>query len=172
VTLTIGGNDAQFGTVLMNCIFARAVPGLETCDRDWRPRVKDAIARLRTTLPAVYRTVHARAPNARILVLGYPNPFPARAPAISECRLWLEPEDLRFLHDEVNALNASVRYAAAITARLKVRYLAPSGFGGHDACSDSPWFNGLDIVPTNFRYSFHPNALGQRRLAKIALAAI
>jgi lysophospholipase L1-like esterase len=172
VTLTIGGNDAQFGSALMACVFARIVPGLESCQGDWRARVKNAIARLRTSLPGVYRTVHARAPNARILVLGYPNPFPASAPQFSKCRLWLEPEDLRFLHDEVDALDASVRYAAAAASNAKVTYLAPSGFAGHDACSESPWFNGLAIIPTDFRYSFHPNVLGQRRLAKIALAAI
>jgi lysophospholipase L1-like esterase len=172
VTLTIGGNDAQFGSVTLACFFARIVPGLEDCQGDWRAKVKNEIARLRGKLPAVYRAIHTRAPNARILVLGYPNPFPATASPLSRCRLWLEPADLRFLHDEVNALDASVRYAAALTASAKVRYLAPTGFSGHDACSDNPWFNGLNIVPTNFRYSFHPNLLGQRRLARIALAAI
>ena len=91
VTMTIGGNDAQFGSVALSCVFARIVPGLETCEGDWRARVKAAIARLRTTLPAVYRAVHRRAPKARILVLGYPNPFPASAPQFSKCRLWLEP---------------------------------------------------------------------------------
>ncbi len=172
VTLTIGGNDAQFGSVATACIFSGIVPGLGTCQGDWRARVKNAIARLRSTLPPIYRAVHERAPNARILVLGYPNPFPASAPQFSQCRLWLQPEDLRFLHDEANALDASVRAATVAAASAKVTYLAPSGFAGHDACSASPWFVGLDIVPTEFGYSFHPNVLGQRRLARIALAAI
>lgn len=172
VTLTIGGNDAEFGSVTMACVFARLVPGLEDCQGDWRPKVKNAIARLRGTLPAVYQAIHARAPNARILVLGYPDPFPATAPPLSTCRLWLEPADMRFMHDELNALNASIRYATSVTANAKVRYLAPTGFAGHDACSDNPWFNGLNVIPTEFRYSFHPNLFGQRRLAKIALAAI
>ena len=172
ITVTIGGNDAQFGVVTMACFFARIVPGLEDCQADWRAKVKNAIARLRGTLPRLYRTMHQRAPNARILVLGYPNPFPASAPPLSKCRLWLEPADIRFFHDEVEALNASVRYAASKTTGAQVRYLAPTGFAGHDACSDTSWFNGLNFVPTEFRYSFHPNLLGQRRLARIALAAI
>lgn len=172
VTLTIGGNDAQFASATLACVFARILPGLETCQGDWRARMRDAIARLRTTLPAVYRAVHARAPRARILVLGYPNPFPATAPPLSKCRLWFEPSDLRFLHDEVAALDASVRVSAAAAAGANVAYLAPTGFGGHDVCSGSPWFDAPSIIPTEFRYSFHPNLLGQRRLAKIALAAI
>jgi lysophospholipase L1-like esterase len=172
ITITIGGNDAQFAGATTSCVFSRIVPGLEGCQAGWRATVKDGIARLRGTLPGVYRTIHQRAPNARILVLGYPNPFPASAPPLSRCRLWLEPTDIRFFHDEVNALNASIRYATSKVTGASVRYLAPTGFAGHDACSNSPWFNGLDVVPTEFRYSFHPNVLGQRRLARIALAAI
>jgi lysophospholipase L1-like esterase len=168
VTLTIGGNDAQFGSVTTACILARVIPGL-TCQLDWRARVQDAIAKLATKLPAVYRAVHARAPNARILVLGYPNPFPAKAAQSSKCSLWFDPGDLRFLHDEGAKLDTTIR-AAASAAGAFATYLAPTGFAGHDACSQSPWLTGL--VATDPRYSFHPNALGQRRLAKIALAAI
>jgi hypothetical protein len=104
---------------------------------------------------------------------GYPALIAGRRSSpLSRCRLWLEPTDIRFFHDEVNALNASIRYATSKVTGASVRYLAPTGFAGHDACSNSPWFNGLDVVPTEFRYSFHPNVLGQRRLARIALAAI
>jgi lysophospholipase L1-like esterase len=169
VTLTIGGNDAQFSSATSGCFFARIVPGLETCQADWRLRVRNEVARLRTTLPPLYRAIRARAPRARILVLGYPNPFPPSMPARSPCRAWLESADLRWLHRAVDALNASVRASAAAA---HVTYLAPTGFVGHDACSKSPWFNGLYVLPTMFRYSFHPNVLGQRRLAEIALAAI
>jgi lysophospholipase L1-like esterase len=172
VTLTIGGNDALLGNAATACVFARIIPGIEGCQSDWRARVQAAIAKLQTTLPAVYRAVHARAPNARILVLGYPDPFPATTSHFSKCRLWLEPADMRFLHDELGRLNAVVGAAALSVANAKVTYLAPTGFAGHDICSPSPWFTGLDIVPTEFRYSFHPNVLGQRRLAKIVLAAI
>ena len=172
VTLTIGGNDVGFGSAALNCVVARFLPGLEACQSQWRARIQDAIAKLGTKLPAVYRAVHARAPDARILVLGYPDPFPRTTSQFSKCRLWLEPEDLRFFHDETERLNAVVRAAVLATTGANLTYLAPTGFAGHDACSESPWFTGLIVSPTRFGESFHPNALGQRRLAKIVLAAI
>jgi hypothetical protein len=171
VTLTIGGNNAQFGTAILRCIFARIVPALGTCQNDYRTRVQDEIRRLATSLPRLYRALRTRAPFARILVLGYPNPFPLTAPLISKCHLWFASEDLRWLSREVDTLNATIR-TATLSAKAKVTYLAPTGFAGHDACSSAPWFDGLDVVPSEFEYSFHPNLLGQRRLAKIALASL
>jgi lysophospholipase L1-like esterase len=171
VTLTIGGNDAQFSSVYLRCIFSHLVPVLGSCQNDWRVRVQDEIRRLRTSLPQLYRALRARAPLARIIVLGYPDPFPATVPTFSRCRLWFEPADVRFLNRMAVALNDAIR-ASTIKANAKVTYLAPSGFAGHDACSAAPWFNGLEVIPTRFDYSFHPNVLGQRRLAKNVLAVL
>ncbi len=171
VTLTIGGNDAQFGSAYLRCIVAHILPVLGSCQDDWRVRVQDEIQRLRTTLPVLYRAIRARAPRARIVVLGYPSPFPASVPALSRCRLWFEAQDLRWLSRMAVALNDAIR-ASTVKAGANVAYLAPSGFAGHDACSASPWFNGLEIVPTEFQYSFHPNVLGQRKLAKNVLAVL
>ena len=126
---------------------------------------------VRTTLPPVYRALRARAPRARIIVLGYPNPFPAAVPAPARCRLWFSGSDRRWLSRTAAALNDAVR-AATISSHAGVTYLPPSGFEGHDVCSEASWFNGLEILPGRSRYSFHPNALGQRRLAKIVLAAL
>jgi lysophospholipase L1-like esterase len=169
ITLTIGGNDADFGDVTTACLLAHLIPRSRGCAGDWRVRVHEAIAATGRKLAPLYRAIHARAPNARILVLGYPDPFPATAPQSSRCRLWFDPTDLRFLHDQGNRLDATIRNAA-LAAAAHVTYLAPTGFGGHDVCSQSPWFIGPSVL--HLGYSFHPNALGQRELAKIALAAL
>jgi lysophospholipase L1-like esterase len=171
VTLTIGGNEAQFGSVYLRCIVSHLLPALGSCQADWRVRVQDEIQRLRTSLPSLFRALRARAPRARIVVLGYPNPFPISVPTLSKCRVWFEPEDLRWMSREAVALNGAIQ-ASTIAAKANVTYLAPSGFSGHDVCAADPWFNGLNVVPTHFRYSFHPNVLGQRRLAKNVLAVL
>jgi lysophospholipase L1-like esterase len=171
VTLTIGGNDAQFRGVYLRCIVTHFLPVLGSCQDDWRVRVRDEIQRLRTSLPSLFRALRARAPRARIVVLGYPNPFPASVPTFSRCRLWFEPEDLRWLGRAAVSLNGAIQ-ASTIKAKANVTYLAPSGFAGHDVCSSAPWFNGLNVLPTHFRYSFHPNLLGQRRLARNVLAVL
>lgn len=171
VTLSIGGNDAQFGSVWLRCVVAHVLPVLGSCQDDWRVRVEDEIQRLHTSLPSLFRALRARAPRARILVLGYPNPFPATVPTLSKCRLWFQSDDVRWLNRVAVSLNDAIR-TATISANANVTYLAPTGFAGHDVCSAAPWFNGLNIVPTHFRYSFHPNVLGQRRLAKNVLAVL
>jgi len=171
VTLTIGGNDAQFAALWLGCIVSHLAPALGSCQADWRARVENAITRLRTTLPSLYRALRARAPQARIIVLGYPDPFPTSVPTLSRCRLWFDSADVDWLNRMTVALNDAIR-ASTIRANANVTYLAPSGFAGHDVCSADPWFNGLNLLPTEFRYSFHPNALGQRRLARNVLAEL
>ncbi|HWS34782.1 MAG TPA: hypothetical protein VN408_18830, partial [Actinoplanes sp.] len=88
VTISIGGNDARFAEVIRGCILLLA-DGCELDDykltrsndkvdpeplreyetkliRDWLP----------AKLKATYRAIHKRAPNAKILVVGYPQMRP------------------------------------------------------------------------------------------------
>jgi lysophospholipase L1-like esterase len=172
VTLTIGGNDAQFNVVWVACMATRiAAVFRATCAPHWRDFVTTAIRKVRSALPAFFRQLRARAPNARLLVLGYPDPFPAALPPASRCELWFSGSDLRWLTQQAAALNGAVA-AAASASSANVTYVAPTGFAGHDACSAQPWFNGLELAPDRIRGSFHPNVLGQRRLAKLVLARI
>jgi hypothetical protein len=171
VTLTIGGNDAQFKEVSLACLASHIVAILGSCRTNWRAAVVASIDRLRATLPPVYRAVRARAPRARIIVLGYPNPFPTVLPPLSRCRSWFAATDLRWLSRTVASLNEVIR-AAGRSSRARVTYLRPSGFDGHDVCSPQPWFNALELLPSHIRYSVHPNRIGQRRLAEIVLAAL
>ena len=71
VTLTIGGNDAGYVGLLVEC-------GLFRCDTPaFRAERAARIDALKPQLERVYGAIAARAPRARILVLGYANPFPA-----------------------------------------------------------------------------------------------
>jgi lysophospholipase L1-like esterase len=169
VTLTIGGNDAQFGTAV-ECIASRVVAPF-LCPANWQATVAAATRRLRTTLPPVLRALRARAPKARILLLGYPDPFPPSLRAGSPCSLSFTASDIAWARKESTTLNATIRTAAG-AANARITYVPPSGFDGHDVCSADPWFNGLLLGPDRFGGSFHPNALGQRRLAREVLAQL
>jgi len=170
ITLTIGGNDAQFNVVWLGCLASHlAAPLTGSCAGNWRAFVSAAIQRLRNALPAVFRGMRARAPNARILVLGYPDPFPAVLPQVSRCNLWFAPSDIRWLAQQAVALNSAIE-AAAKAAAAGITYVPPSGFVGHDVCSHDPWFNPIELGPSRIRGSFHPNVVGQRQLAREVLA--
>ena len=104
VTLTLGGNDAGYVDVLVTC-------GLGNCNTRAFERSRAAIIdRTKPRLEKVYRAIAAKAPHARILVLGYPQPFPAAkarqaCPALSPFQG--EQDMLRRLGTRLNGTIAS-----------------------------------------------------------------
>ncbi|MBX5469375.1 MAG: SGNH/GDSL hydrolase family protein [Thermoleophilaceae bacterium] len=150
VTITIGGNDAGFSSVISQC----ALPWPYTCDGD----IANAQSYIRNTLPAkldqVYAAIKQRAPGARVLVLGYPRLFNGQT-----CNLLS-----RISTDEENKLNATadllrdVTKARATAAGFTFLDAIPP-FTGHAICSSSEWINGLSNPVSE---SYHPNRNGQR----------
>ena len=69
VTITIGGNDAGFSDVITTCVTGS--------DSTCVSRVNAAETFVRSTLPgrlnSVYNAIRAKAPSARVVVLGYPD---------------------------------------------------------------------------------------------------
>lgn len=69
VTLTIGGNDVGFGPVAATCITKPT-----SCSAQ-EPGVDQRISALSMPLQNVLTTIHSKAPNAKILLFGYPQIF-------------------------------------------------------------------------------------------------
>src|SRR5690606_28063243 len=103
ITLSIGGNDAGFAPVLTECIVK--LPWSSQCvDQD--AAVRRRIGELRGSLRTVLAEIRARAPEARVILLGYPRPFPA-APDRRVANLSVE--DQRWLNAMTRHLNDVVR---------------------------------------------------------------
>ncbi|MEU0571188.1 SGNH/GDSL hydrolase family protein [Nonomuraea sp. NPDC005983] len=178
VTLSIGGNDAGFTPVLTGCIVK--LPWSSACvEQD--TQVSQRIAGLRPSLLKVLRELRGRAPNARIIVLGYPRPFPASP---SESVDNLSPDDQRWLNGVTRQLNDQVgqvaaefdRGVAAFGGPGSVEYVdAYEAFTGHEVGRPQPYLNGLlldlDELTVNPR-SFHPTGDGYRRFAELINAKI
>ena len=164
VTITIGGNDAGYAQVLIGC-------GISTCNtpafRQQRAAVIDA---LEPRLEKVYAAIAEKAPKARILVLGYPQVFPAtrKEQSCLTLRPFAGEQDmLRALGVRLNARIAAATAAVARTG-VKITFVPVVGrFAGHEVCGKKgAWINGilpsrsggLGIDPG----SFHPNLKGQR----------
>ena len=87
VTLTIGGNDARFSDILSGCIETHnpctesdyyLTRGNGTVDpQPLTTNEPEVINAEETQLEDVYTAIHQQAPNARVIVLGYPHLFPA-----------------------------------------------------------------------------------------------
>ncbi|MGW0802918.1 SGNH/GDSL hydrolase family protein [Nonomuraea sp. NPDC002799] len=173
VTLSIGGNDAGFTKVLTGCIVK--LPWSAACvDQD--VAVARRIEQLGPDLLRVLRELRTRAPNARVIVLGYPRPFPETP---SESVDNLSAEDQRWLNGMTRRLNDQVgsvvagfdRAIAAFDAPGSVEYIdAYEAFTGHEVGRTQPFLNGLNVdmeqLQVNAR-SYHPTGDGYRRFAEL-----
>ena len=164
VTLTIGGNDAGYVDVLVQCALSR-------CDTAaFRVQRAAAIDALKPTLVSTYRAIAEQAPHARILVLGYAQPFPAtrREQTCLGLRLFTPGEQtmLRALGVRLNTAIASAVGAVAEEGTNIGFVPVAARFAGHEICgTKGPWMTGIKTSRSGFgldRGSFHPNLAGQR----------
>ncbi|WP_298458993.1 GDSL-type esterase/lipase family protein [uncultured Cellulomonas sp.] len=173
VTLSIGGNDAGFSTVAAACNTVVPVPGLPTCSAALTASA-GALQALTTAAPGgasplqqVYATVQAQAPDALVMVAGYPLLFPAGAPSAA-CSA-IAPEAQGVINAATLQLNAAIAAAAQAVGAVYVDLVEP--FAGHSSCETDPaqsWINTL--TPSDPVASFHPNVAGQQAIA-LALAS-
>jgi hypothetical protein len=171
VTLTIGGNDnGTFINAVTTCAAAGVLSGGRgsPCKDSNGTSFDDRIdASTYPALKAALGSVRAKAPNARVAVLGYPWITPATADPSCFAKLPVASGDVPYLRGIQAHLNAVVRRAAEETGSTYVDFSRASY--GHDACKPvgtrwiEPLLFGNSVVPD------HPNALGERRMADQAV---
>jgi lysophospholipase L1-like esterase len=148
VTITIGGNDAGFSSIITQC----ALPWPWSCEGE----LTSAETFIRRTLPgrldAVYAAIDRNAPSATVVVLGYPRLFMG-----VDCNAgtFFSSTELRRMNGIADLL-ASVTSERASAAGFTFKDAIPS-FTGHAVCSASEWINGLSNPVGE---SFHPNRAG------------
>lgn len=162
VTLTIGGNDAYFADVLSTCVATggSTVGFGPSCASIWGGETTKAMDRLKSSLPKLYSKIRQRAGyGARILVLEYPQIFPAISkPRCAE----MNPTDVYWLHQSIKRVNEIVE-DSTISAQVEFVSLG-TRFRDHDVCGlTGSLFNNIDLG--NLKYSFHPNEHGQAAMA-------
>lgn len=161
VSITVGGNDIGFVPVLI----AAAEPAWM---RDSDPVIDGALATMRGVLAArldgLYATVRDRAPDAQVVVTGYPRLFNG----VEDCNLatFFSPHEMARLNAAGDELNSLVAGAAE---RAGFRYAdAATPFVGHAVCDGSEWVNGVSWPVEG---SFHPNSLGHNAYARLVADA-
>jgi lysophospholipase L1-like esterase len=168
VTLTIGGNDAGFASAVGTCVQAHLFGS--SC----HGRVTWAIstATLKARLVATYAAIHAAAPKAHVVVLGYPRLFSPKPKATVPCDVAaVDSKAFSKAEDALNATIASaVRKADALAGKRFASFVDDGKvFAGHELCAGpikASYLNGLELTSTGARAeSFHPNRSGQSVLA-------
>jgi hypothetical protein len=165
VTMTIGGNNHNvFVDVILDC----GAAGLSTlgqgspCKDRYGSSFDDTI---RTkTYPALVkalRAVHAKAPRAKVAILGYPWIMPRTRGCFD--KVPVAKGDVPYVRNIQATLNDAVNRAAAATGTTYVNMSMVSE--GHDACKPigvrwiEPVLQGTNPV------ILHPNALGESHMA-------
>jgi lysophospholipase L1-like esterase len=146
VSITIGGNDADFVGSVLACRLGS--------DSACFSKLASATAFITGTLPgrldATYGDIRSRAPNARIVVLGYPHLY-----KIGPCFLAISDERRRRINAVADTLATVTAGRAQAAGATFVDARGP--YGGHEICSSSPWINGPTWPITD---SYHPNRSG------------
>ncbi len=150
ITITIGGNDAGFAPTVLGCQVSS--------DAACAQKVADARADITATLPAkldaTYAAIRAKAPRARVIVLGYPLLFDTSSIFCGIAGMSLAKRRALNGGAEVLADLIKARAEAAGFTFSDVR----DEFAGHGICATGAYLNGLTVVPP--QNSFHPNRNG------------
>jgi lysophospholipase L1-like esterase len=148
VSVTVGGNDAGFSSVMETCVTGS--------DSECVNAVNTAKNFIQTQLPgrldSLYAAIASRAPSARVVVLDYPRMYKI----VNYCA--------GLSNTKRNALNGAADVLDNVTSNAAARAAfvfseVRDDFNGHELCSGDGWLNSV-TYPIN--ESYHPTALGHR----------
>jgi lysophospholipase L1-like esterase len=149
VSISIGGNDAGFSSIMETCI----LDSTSACES----AVSQAEQYANTTLPgnlsALFADIKADAPNAKVVVLDYPDFYDLGVPIC----VGLSSADHEALDNGINDLDGVIQTATDNAGF----YFADvrTQFSGHELCDAAGWLNSVEIF--DIHTSYHPTATGQ-----------
>jgi hypothetical protein len=175
VLVSIGGNDADFGTVGQTCV----APGdCSEIGRQWRDRLDEVGA----TISAAYEKIRVAVGAERVVVVPYPMPLTSTGCWYS----WLTDDEHVFLTDFVRDLNAVVTSRARAAGFRVMTPMVDAFEGSHRICDRflpiGLGMNFIDVNPTagtlrdvvnplNWTHnSLHPNERGHDAMFRTAAA--
>ncbi|MFC9280418.1 SGNH/GDSL hydrolase family protein [Streptomyces collinus] len=148
VSITIGGNDAGFSDVMTTCV--------TSSDSTCLARINTAKAYVDSTLPgkldAVYNAISAKAPSARVVVIGYPRFY-----KIGQTCIGLSDTKRSAINSAADYLDSAIQKRALDHNFVFGDVRTP--FTGHEICSGDSWLHSLNWL--DIGESYHPTATGQ-----------
>jgi len=173
VVLTLGGDDLGFMNTLDKCMeLSFTDPWGSPCQSHYTSGGTDQLAALvkaeAPKMAAVLSEIAARAPYARVVVVGYPDMFPLSGgcwPAVP-----ITDGDIGYLRGIELRLNAMLAADAKVAGVTFVDTYTPTI--GHDFCQPERARDVEGLLPGSLVLPFHPNARGQAAIAAAVLAAL
>ena len=150
ISITIGGNDAGFSTIMETCVLGT--------DSQCESAVSKGESYANNTLPGTLKTmfadIRAHAPSAKVVLLDYPDFYDLSVPVC----IGLDSTKHKTLDAGINDIDGVLKTAAANDGATfaDVR----SQFSGHELCDGAGWLHSVDW--SNIGESYHPTATGQK----------
>ncbi|WP_404818932.1 SGNH/GDSL hydrolase family protein [Streptomyces phaeolivaceus] len=152
VTLTVGGNDAQFAPVVEGCL----TKDDSYCETGTIWASYYARNQMVNELSSLYKDIKARSPKALILVFGYPQAISTTGTCAP---IELSARKRTAMNGFADALAEGTKKA---TVDASVYFVdMRKQFAGHGACGTAPWIHGVNLAES--AATFHPNAAGQEQ---------
>jgi lysophospholipase L1-like esterase len=150
VSITIGGNDVGFSSVMETCVLdstSSCVSAVDTAE-------SEVATQLPGELDNALGTIAADAPHARVVVMDYPELYDLSQ---SSTCIGLSTTDRTDLNQAADKIDSAIQTAA-------VKYGDVFGdvrpyFAGHEICDGSSWLHSVNIFYIS--ESYHPTAAGQ-----------
>lgn len=184
VTLSFGGNNIGFAEVAANCA---ALKQLRTSwSANCLGEIADAKSKIdsldndpdsQKRLGSILDDIHARAPGARLLVMGYPKVFPDQP--TGQCSTGFATtsfliREMLQINDLAGALNSKVATITRARISFATYVDVSNALQGHDLCAadGDRWINRFtQLVPASKKNeSYHPNVEGQAAFAERMLS--
>ncbi|WP_436778066.1 SGNH/GDSL hydrolase family protein [Yinghuangia sp. YIM S09857] len=172
VTLGIGGNDIGFGEIMTTCVMRSGNktspnPCKDAFTKDGQDVLKQRIDATGPKIDAALKTIREKAPQARVLLVGYPAILPETGNGCP-AQLPVAVGDLDYLRSVIRDLNGMISARAAAGNATYVDTYTPGI--GHDVCQPVgvKWVEG--IVPESPGAQAHPNAIGHEGMAAAVVA--
>ncbi len=155
VTITIGGNDAGFSNVIINCALYYF-----TCGSAISEANEFISKKLPALLEATYKKIREKATTAKVVVLGYPKLFTKEG---TTCNVnFLTSGNEKKMNETAEKLDAVIKARAEAIKFTFVNPTAP--FESHEVCSSVEWLNGQS---NPLEESYHPNVKGQEEFTTL-----
>jgi lysophospholipase L1-like esterase len=149
VSITIGGNDVGFSSVMETCVLGSTSDCVNAIDN-----AESQLPALSRSLDTTYADINADAPNAHVVVVGYPEFYDLSKS--SGC-IGLSTTDRTDLNQAADELDSTIQAAAQANGETYAD--VRSAFSGHEICDSSSWLHSVDWL--DITESYHPTASGQ-----------
>ena len=138
VTISIGGNDSGFASTMLTCKYS-TTNQCGSALEDGREFVEEELP---SRLDSLYAQIRSRAPQAKVVVVGYPHLYKQGG----LCLGGLNSTKRTMINEAADVLTGvlSSRAAAAGFTFADAR----PGFSGHEICTTTEWIDASNIHPT------------------------